>query len=166
MKAAVSQDSSEQQVQLTQTQCFFLQCVKKASFLLSQMREDHIVSISYTSTRSKKSNQHKNKQHISLSASLAVPSSSLPALKAVESQGKIFIILLLIGLRLEIGLYQAVSFLLAFQQMLDQLGSAFLDYLLISSPKEKEKKKTNKTKILMSSSCLTGNSYILPYSPR
>lgn len=87
------------------------------------MREDHIVSVSYTSSQSKKSNQHKSKQHISPSVSLAVLSSSLPALKAVENQGKIFIILLLIGLRLEIALYQDVSFLL----MLDQLGSVFLD---------------------------------------
>lgn len=49
------------------------------------MRKDHIVSISWTSTQSKKSNQHKNKQYISLSASLAALSSSLTALKAVEN---------------------------------------------------------------------------------
>ena len=59
--------------------------------------------------------QHKNKQHISLSASLAALSSSLLALKTAESQGKFFIVLLLIGLRLETGLYRTVSFLLALQ---------------------------------------------------
>lgn len=94
MEGAVTQDSPEQWVQLTQTQCFFLRCVIKPSFLLSQIRKDHIVSISCTSTQRKKSNQHKNKQYTSLSGSLAALSSSLSALKTVENHRKVLITLL------------------------------------------------------------------------